>query len=377
MAGIYIHVPFCYSRCSYCDFYKTTDQSLKHEYIKAICKEIELNSQFFLNNVVNTLYFGGGTPSTLSCNELAIIFEKLKKSSDNFSPAEITMEVNPDDVTDAYVEELVVLGVNRISMGIQSFSDDHLRKMNRRHNSSQAIDAIRILKSHGIKNISIDLIYGLPYMSFDQWKSNVQKALDLDVAHVSAYHLTFEKGTPYYDYLKKGIFKEIEEDDSVRQFDYLVKEMEQNGFINYEISNFCKPFSQSHHNSNYWTGEKYLGLGPSAHSFDGNKRLWNFCDLQKYCAFVQNGGVYFEEEELTRIDRYNELVMLGLRTKEGIDVNRLKAILNTELNVYFQDEIRNQIEHGNIQIVDNYYRVTDDKRFITDRIISELFYITD
>ena len=377
MAGIYIHVPFCYSRCSYCDFYKTTDQSLKHEYIKAICKEIDLNAQFFLNNEVNTLYFGGGTPSTLNCDELALIFEALKNSMKNFSPAEITLEVNPDDVNDVYVAGLTLLGVNRISMGIQSFYDDHLRKMNRRHNSRQAVEAVRILKAHDIKNISIDLIYGLPYMSFDQWKSNVQKAIDLDVAHISAYHLTFEKGTPYYDYLKKGIFKEIEEDDSVRQFDYLVEQMEQNGFINYEISNFCKPGLQSNHNSNYWTGEKYLGLGPSAHSFDGNKRLWNVRDLQKYCDLVQNDEIYFEEEELTPIDRYNELVMLGLRTREGIDVNRLKKVLSTELDIYFQSEIKHQIEQGNIKIVDHYYSVADDKRFITDRIISELFYITD
>lgn len=377
MAGIYIHVPFCYSRCSYCDFYKTTDQSLKHEYIKAICKEIDLNSQFFLNNQINTLYFGGGTPSTLSCNELAIIFKKLKNCSETFSPAEITMEVNPDDVTEAYVADLIQLGVNRISMGIQSFFEDHLRQMNRRHNSRQAVDAIRILKAHGIKNISIDLIYGLPYMNFDQWVSNVQKAIKLDVAHVSAYHLTFEKGTPYYDYLKKGIFKEIEEEDSALQFDYLVQQMNQNGFVNYEISNFCKPGLQSKHNSNYWTGDNYLGLGPSAHSFDGNKRLWNVSNLQKYCHLISRDESYYEEEVLTRIDRYNEIIMLGLRTKEGVNISRLQTVFNIEMSTYFHNEVAHQIEQGNIEIVDNYYRVKDEKRFITDRIISELFYITD
>jgi len=267
--------------------------------------------------------------------------------------------------------------VNRISMGIQSFFDDHLRQMNRRHNSSQAIDAIRILKAHGIKNISIDLIYGLPYMSFDQWKSNVQKAIALDVAHVSAYHLTFEKGTPYYDYLQKGIFSELEEEDSVQQFEYLVEQMNQNGFVNYEISNFCKPGLQSNHNSNYWTGEKYLGLGPSAHSFDGTKRLWNVRNLQKYCQLINKDECYYEEEILTRVDRYNELIMLGLRTIEGIDGIQLQMVCDTELNTYFQREVKHQIEQGNIKIVDNYYRVTDDKRFITDRIISELFFITD
>ncbi len=377
MAGIYIHVPFCYSRCSYCDFYKTTDQSLKHEYIKAICKEIDLNSQFFLNNTVNTLYFGGGTPSTLSYNELSAIIKALRKKAINFSPLEITIEVNPDDVTDTYVSNLVKLGINRVSMGIQSFYDEHLRKMNRRHNSKQAIEAIRILKSHSINNISIDLIYGLPYMSFDQWKSNVKTAIDLDVTHISAYHLTFEKGTPYFDYLSKGIFKEIEEDESVQQFEYLVRQLEEAGFINYEISNFCKPDLHSQHNSNYWTGDNYLGLGPSAHSFDGTKRVWNVRHLQKYCDSIQNNAPYFEAEKLTDSDRYNELVMLGLRTRVGIDSKRLESVLSVTLYSYFQNEIRHQVEQGNIVCENQYYRVSEDKRFITDRIISELFYIKD
>lgn len=377
MPGIYIHVPFCYSRCSYCDFYKTTDQSLKHEYIKAICKEIELHSDFFLNNKVQTLYFGGGTPSTLNKSELSKIFSTLKNTIKNYTPVEVTMEVNPDDITEDYVADLVALGVNRISMGIQSFFDEHLRKMNRRHNAKQAIRAVSIIRSGGIKNISIDLIYGLPYMDFEQWKSNVHQAINLDVQHISAYHLTFEKGTLYYDYLQKGTYKEIDDDESVKQFEFLVEQLIENGFINYEISNFCKPGYQSLHNSSYWVGEKYLGLGPSAHSFDGCKRLWNIKDIQVYCEKINTGQKYFEEEKLSIIDRYNELVMLGLRTIEGISKGKLDRILNNQLAGHFESEMKKQIEKGNVEFENNHYRVKSNRRFVTDRIIAELFYVND
>jgi len=377
MAGIYIHVPFCYTRCSYCDFYKTTNQQLKSEYIKAVCKEIDLNASFYENEIIETIYFGGGTPSTLSPKELDIILNRLFYFVPKVKVNELTIEVNPDDVSLDYIKILVDAGVNRISMGVQSFFDEHLRKMNRRHNAAQAIDAIKIAKQGGIKNMSIDLIYGLPYMSFEEWKENVRMAIESKVQHISAYHLTIEKGTLYYDYLKKGIIKEVPEDNSIQQFEYLVDQLTNAGFDNYEISNFSLPGYNSQHNSNYWTGEKYLGLGPSAHSFVANKRRWNIRDLEKYSMCLEQGNPYFEEEELTGIDRYNELIMLGLRTRKGFLLDMINQFDKCDLLDFFQSELSKQLAFNNVEINKGYCSVVSDKRFITDRIISEFFYIEE
>ncbi|TRX71650.1 radical SAM family heme chaperone HemW [Carboxylicivirga sp. M1479] len=374
MAGIYIHVPFCYTRCSYCDFYKTTDQQLKSEYIKAVCKEIDLNASFLKHEDIRTIYFGGGTPSTLKLNEVETIIHHLQSYINTRLVKELTMEVNPDDVTEEYIQGLVKMGVNRLSMGIQSFVDVHLRKMNRRHNAQQAKDAIRIAKENGIANMSIDLIYGLPYMSFEEWKSNVQFAIESNVQHISAYHLTFEKGTLYYDYLKKGKLAEIPEQKSIEQFDYLLNELDKAGFINYEISNFAIDGCESQHNSNYWTGVKYLGLGPSAHSFIDNNRRWNVRDTGKYIQALSSDGAYFEEEELTDSDRYNELVMLGLRTSKGIDISSIDNF-NPIIRTYFNDELKKQVSHGNVVLNDGFCLVPSTKKMITDRIISDFFYV--
>ena len=375
MAGIYIHVPFCYTQCSYCDFYKTTNQQLKGEYIKAICKEIDLNASFLSNEDINTVYFGGGTPSSLSLDELNCILQRMFRFVPEEKVNEFTVEVNPDDVTHDYIKGLLDAGVNRISMGVQSFFDNHLRKMNRRHNASQALDAITRAKNAGVNNMSIDLIYGLPYMSFDEWKVNVQMAVESEVQHISAYHLTFEKGTLYYDYLKKGKLKEVPEESSIKQFDYLVEALTKGGFDNYEISNFALPGLYSQHNSNYWTGEKYLGLGPSAHSFDGNKRTWNIRDLHQYCRHLQEGNSYFSDEELTVVDRYNEFIMLGLRTRKGFLLNTVTNFDNSALKMFFNAELEKQLALHTVEINKGYCAVQSDKRFITDRIISEFFYI--
>ncbi len=377
MAGIYIHVPFCYTRCSYCDFYKTTDQQLKDEYIKAVCKEIDLKSSFLLNEEINTIYFGGGTPSTLTPIEFRCILDKLFTYIPTYNVAELTIEINPDDVTDAYIKALIDAGVNRISMGVQSFFDDHLRKMNRRHNSIQAFYAIAIAQNMGIRNISIDLIYGLPYMTFEEWKENVQMAIKSKVQHISAYHLTFEKGTLYYDYLKKGTLKEVPEESSIAQFDYLVEELIKAGYDNYEISNFALPGLYSQHNSNYWTGEKYLGIGPSAHSFDGEKRIWNVRDLNQYCNNIQSGDTYFKEEKLSIENHYNELVMLGLRTKRGFLTESVYALSNNKINCFFEAELSKQLALNTVEIINGYCSIKADKRFITDRIISDFFYIAE
>ncbi len=374
MAGIYIHVPFCYTRCSYCDFYKTTDQQFKDEYIKALCKEIDYKASFLLKKTIKTIYFGGGTPSTLTSNEVKIILDKIAEYTALNDVDELTLEVNPDDVSDDYVNGLVGLGVNRLSMGIQSFFDAHLRKMNRRHNARQALDAIQIAKRNGIDNMSIDLIYGLPYMQFDEWKKNVELAVESKVQHISAYHLTFEKGTLYYDYLKKGKLKEVPEEASVKQFDHLVHALEQAGFVNYEISNFALPGLESKHNSNYWTGQEYLGLGPSAHSFVGTNRSWNVRDVQRYINALNNGTSYSEEEVLTDIDRYNELIMLGLRTAKGFDVTMIQNF-EADIIKFFNLELQNQLKQGNVKLDGNYCLVEAKRKMITDRIISDFFFV--
>ncbi len=350
---------------------------MKSGFISAMCKEIVLNGEFFSSNSIDTLYFGGGTPSALSIQEMKTIFDSIAKYVDISSINEITMEVNPDDVSMEYIDGLIQLGVNRISMGVQSFYDDHLRKMNRRHNAQQAFLAIEIIKKSAINNVSIDLIYGLPYMNMEQWTWNIEQAIKADVQHISAYHLTFEKGTVYYDLLKKGTLSEISEEDSSEQFDYLRDKLQLNGFENYEISNFSKAGYYSQHNSSYWTGEKYLGLGPSAHSFDGKIRRWNVRDLNRYTQSVVNDKVYWEEEELTLKDIYNERIMLGLRTSKGFSMDYINSLTEGEIKEFAQNEIVNQLNKGNVEVVDNHCRVKHDRKFICDRIIASLFFTDD
>ena len=348
---------------------------MKTSFIKSFCKEISQQKEFFNNNFITTLYFGGGTPSVLTIDEWKIIFEELKANFDLSKLEELTVEVNPDDVSEDYIKRLHQLGVNRVSMGIQSFQDDHLRKMNRRHNSNQAHEAIRILKQSEINNVSIDLIYGLPYMSWDEWLQNIDWAIKADVQHISAYHLTFEKGTPYYELLKKGKLKEIPEEISSDQFEILVKKLEAAGFENYEISNFAKPGLYSKHNSSYWTGEPYLGLGPSAHSFDGKTRRWNIRSLAGYSNKIEKGDCFWEDEILSPIDVYNERIMLGLRTAKGFEYAFIDDLNDQELRSFAEKEIQHQIKVNNLEMVDGWCRVTREKKFITDRIISDLFYV--
>ncbi len=377
MAGVYIHVPFCYTRCSYCDFYKTTDQALKSNFISAICKEISLHPSFFSSQKIETIYLGGGTPSVLTIDELKIVFSALQNHIDLKSVTEITMEVNPDDVSENYIYDLQALGVNRISMGVQSFFDAHLRKMNRRHNSRQASRAVEIVQASGISNMSIDLIYGLPFMTNDEWKENVQTAIQLDVQHVSAYHLTIEKGTVYYDYLKKGKIKEVDEENSLIQYDYLKSSLLNAGYEAYEISNFSKPSYHSKHNSAYWTGELYLGLGPSAHSFDGKVRRWNVSDMETYYKGVMNGGTYWKDEKLTSFDRYNEIIMVGLRTEKGFEKAKLEVYFDDDLKAYFNTQVEKQVAEGGLVYHQGWYFIPDDKRFVTDAIIADLFFVED
>ncbi len=376
MAGLYIHIPFCKTNCSYCDFYKTTNINLKSDFILALKREIVVRQSFFQTDIIRTLYFGGGTPSVLSIDEFSTIVEALRDTFDLSSVVEFTVELNPDDVSLDYLVGLKNMGVNRISYGIQSFNDSFLKLVKRRHNASQAIDAVRMAKLAGIENISVDLIYGLPGLSLDDWKESVQKFIQLDVPHLSAYHLIYEEGTQITTQVRKGLLKELSEDESNEQFLLLRDMLAEEGYVHYEISNFAKPSFESKHNSSYWSGDRYLGLGPSAHSFDGENRFWNVANIKKYCdGLAQQSEDFFENEHLSEIDIYNECVMLGLRTKSGVLLENLKNRVNPKFVDYFIGLVKRKVELGEIEFENGRYFISELYFLISDKIMSDLFFV--
>lgn len=375
MAGIYIHVPFCNKKCGYCDFYSIVDQKNKKGFVNTLIDEINLRKKEIYNETISTIYFGGGTPSLLEIEDFNKIFEALSSVFSLKNVVEITIEVNPDDITLNYLTQIRQLGFNRLSIGIQSFKGELLFLMNRRHNVKQAKDAVAIGRAAGFDNISIDLIYGLPTMSFVDWQNTLKEAILLNVEHISSYHLTFEKGTPFYYKLHTGELKEIQDDQSLIQFEELRLHLTGNGFIDYEISNFAKPGKESIHNSSYWTGDHYFGFGPSAHSFFTGKRRWNVSSLSTYMSGIANGIKYYETEQLTAIDIYNELIMLSLRTRKGLNINSVQNLKNPEIQNCFNSELQKQLDKGNVCIRNNFLFVSDNKKFITDQIISDFFIV--
>ena len=375
MAGIYIHVPFCVSRCGYCDFYKVTNFDHKEGYVDALLRELELRRFFLEDAIVETIYFGGGTPSTLSLNQIELILKAITQFFVLSDLVEITVECNPDDITAEYLLGLKNLGVNRLSIGIQSFDDEMLRFMQRRHNSMQSFKAIDLAKKVGFDNISIDLIYGLPNISNAAWIKNVKMALELQISHLSAYHLTIEKRTAFEKLLQNGVITEVEEENSVLQFDILLDLAAKAGFEQYEISNFCKDGRYSQHNSNYWFGVPYLGLGPSAHSYNGKSRFWNVSDLSKYLLSLSRSELPLQEELLTDIDKFNETLMIGLRTKWGVNINHFQNTLSPTLLVHFNNVLESQLSNGNVYLQNGFVRIESSKFMVSDSIISNMFYL--
>lgn len=375
MAGIYIHIPFCRKRCHYCDFYKTTDFGQKFRLVKGLITELESRSQELADDVINTIYLGGGTPSVLQVDELHSLLETIRKNYRLDTNAEITIEANPDDINEAKLTALREIGYNRISIGIQSFADSDLRLMNRRHGSEQAIRAVEIVKNSGFQNISIDLIYGLPNQNLQEWERNVRMAVELDVQHISAYHLTYHEGTVFYDQLKNGHLKELPDEISLQQFEILIEVLTQAGFEHYEISNFCKPGFYSQHNSSYWKGEKYLGIGPSAHSFDLKSRRWNVSSISNYLEGLESGKPISESEILSEQDRYNEYIITGLRTIWGISE---KLVLNTFQEKYFVhfQKIKKKFQESG-HIVEQPDRITLSREglFISDQIMADFMMV--
>lgn len=376
MAGIYIHVPFCQSRCAYCDFYSTTLLAHREAYVEAVCRELQHRQSELKSEPVKTLYFGGGTPSTLSIEELKKILAAIfHLSSLNFQLEEITLEANPDDLTEEYVQGLRTLPINRVSLGIQSFHDRTLRLVGRRHTAREAIDAVHRLQQAGLTNISIDLIYGLPGESLDDWAYSLDQANALGVKHISAYHLTYEEGTRLWRMQEQGLVTPIDEEQSVRSFELLREKLLAAGYEHYEISNFALPGYHSRHNSSYWQGTPYLGIGPGAHSYDGNNRRWNLSSLTDYIATPQGDDVPHEVEHLTTDERYDERIITELRTAQGINLTGLKADFGDTYHAHCMSCAAPYIERGQlIHTADNHLHLTPDSILISDAVMRDLLY---
>ncbi len=375
MAGIYIHIPFCRQKCYYCDFYKTVNTSLTDKFISSLKSEIVERKDYLEKETVETIYFGGGTPSVLTPVQTEDILNVLAKEFSISETPEITFEANPDDLSKIYLKEIRQTGINRLSIGIQSFQNEILKKMNRRHDKGQAIEAIELAADTGFKNISADLIYGLPGLTIEQWKSNLSQIFQLPVQHLSAYHLTYHEGTAFYTWLKKGTLKELEEPESILQFETLVELAENFGFEQYEISNFAMNKLYSKHNTSYWMGIPYLGLGPSAHSFNGLSRRWNISHVENYISSIEKGNSYFEEEKLSENEKYNEFILTRIRTIWGISSIDLQQRFGSEKRNYFQNIIEKYIKSGLATQENEIYRLTKKGLFISDEIMANLMFI--
>jgi putative oxygen-independent coproporphyrinogen III oxidase len=375
MAGIYIHVPFCSKRCTYCDFFSSTNMQNKEIYVDSVVKELELRKEYLSGEGIGTIYFGGGTPSQLDIRAFERIFETISRLYEIDDDAEITLEANPDDMTPGYVEGIATLPFNRVSMGVQSFKDEDLHFLNRRHDIRQAFKAIALCKENGLINLSIDLIYGLPGQSMEDWQFNLSEAIRLDIPHLSSYHLIYEEGTPLFRQLHSGKVKPVMEELSVAMFTELIDTLADAGYEQYEISNFAKNKLYSRHNSSYWKGIKYLGVGPSAHSFDGKTRQWNVSSMTKYFKGIAAGFPDVEMEELDTKTSYNDFIITGLRTMWGVDLHELQKLYGEELLTYCMKQAAPHLKNGLLVNADSVLKLTRQGIFISDGIMSDLLYV--
>jgi oxygen-independent coproporphyrinogen-3 oxidase len=372
MAGIYIHIPFCKTLCSYCDFYHIISQTDYQDFINALIKESVLRRDYIGNEIISTIYIGGGTPSVLSAKEIQAILDSIGKTYPVDKDCEITIEINPDDINKEYLKSLKNSAVNRVSLGIQSWRDADLKLLNRRHNAAQAAYSLGETLKAGFQNVTIDLIYGIPGMTTQDWSSNLDFSFSFDIQHLSAYHLTIEPGTIFWKMKEKGQLFEIDEEESNIQFHLLIEKTESAGFVQYEISNFGKPGYFSVHNTNYWKQVNYLGLGPSAHSFNGYSRQWNVRDVRKYIKAVNSGSPLFEREELDKRTRFNEYIMISLRTMWGIDLDYVERTFDKEGYDYIVNLAGKLIDYGLMKPDKKTLVLTNQGKMISDNIISEL-----
>ena len=377
MAGIYIHIPYCKKQCHYCDFYHVIYNEESAAFVSSLLKEAEKRKDYIENETFSTIYLGGGTPSVFSIKDLETILSCLKDLFEFKPDSEITIEINPDDVTSRYLKDLKNLDINRISLGIQSWRDEDLKMLNRRHNAAQASEALEEVFSAGFENVGIDLIYGIPGMGAVGWESNLERAFSFDIKHLSAYHLSIEQGTVFGKMKERGLLNEVDEEESMTEFNILIDRTESAGFIHYEISNFGKPGYFSVHNSSYWKQVPYIGLGPSAHSFNGYSRQWNVRDIKKYIKSINEGRVFFEKEELNLKNRFNEYIMTSLRTMWGIDLEYVERTFEKEGYDYVINTAGKFINYGMMRQDNNHLILTNQGKMISDNIISEFMMPED
>jgi oxygen-independent coproporphyrinogen-3 oxidase len=375
MAGLYIHIPFCRQKCHYCNFYTVISQKYRHQFISALKYELEIQKKYLENQQINTIYFGGGTPSILSTNEIVSLINTISLNYNVNSEVEITLEANPDDLSFDYLSQIKnETPVNRFSIGIQSFHDDDLAYLNRIHNGKQSRKAINEALKLGFNNLTIDLIYGIPTLTNEKWKTNLQTFFDFGLPHLSSYALTVEPKTNLQVLIEKQKIAPTLEDQTVDHFEILLEQTERKGFIHYEISNFALPGYYSKHNSHYWLGGHYLGVGPSAHSFNGKTRQWNVKSMKQYCEAQIIDQIVLEKELLTTEQQYNEYVMTSLRTSWGCDTEHIYNVFGEKYARFFTDKVQQYIRKNQIQQLKSIYKLTQAGKLFADGIAVGLFH---
>lgn len=374
MSSLYIHIPFCKQACHYCDFHFSTSIKKKGELVAMLCEEIRLRKDEIPDKKLDTIYFGGGTPSLLSSEELKMIFDTVNINFEVRKDAEITLEANPDDLSLENLKTFKNAGINRLSIGVQSFFEEDLQLMNRAHNATEALESIQMAKQF-FENISIDLIYGIPGMSNERWKTNIEMALSLGLPHFSCYALTIEPNTALKKMIEKGKVKPVDDEAARAHFDILTALLKSEGFTHYEFSNYGRKGYFSENNTAYWFGKPYLGIGPSAHSYDGKNRKWNINNNTLYMRSIAKGELPLEKEELSVTDRYNEYVMTRLRTMWGVDIKEVEERFGEIYKIHLLNEASKEVELGLIEKKEEILKVTQTGKFLSDGIASNLFFI--
>ena len=374
MASVYIHIPFCKQACNYCNYHFSTKLEKKDLLINSLLKEIQLRSNELKNNKVNSIYFGGGTPSILKKSIIKSLIDSVRHNFNLDKKIEICLEINPDDIKDGDIENYIEIGVNRISVGVQSFFDSDLALMNRRHNSEQATNVIEKVKKN-LKNYSIDLIYGIPNMTIEKWSKNLQTAISFSPPHISAYALTIEENTVFSDWVNKKKINLLSEEEVLNQFNFTLKFLEKKGYDHYEISNFGKRNFYSKNNESYWLGESYIGIGPSAHSFDGKYRSWNISNNIKYINNIKLNKLPVRREKLSKNDKFNEYIMIGLRTIWGVSSKRVLNEFGKDYLSLIKEKSKKHIKSSNLFWDGEILRISNNAKFLTDGIASDLFII--
>ena len=376
MSGIYIHIPFCKKACHYCNFHFSTQTKYIDEFTEALLLEIELQ-QKYLNGKIETLYFGGGTPSLLSKEAIQSIYTKLKDNFDFAQELEFTLEANPDDLTLEKAEDWLSMGINRLSIGIQSFQPQSLAWMNRAHTTTQAHQSIQNAIAAGFSNISTDLIYGTPHLTDQDLTADLEILLNYGIPHISCYALTVEEKTALYTMIQKKTMKEVESTQQARQFNLIVDRLEQAGWEHYEISNFSKPNQRSKHNSNYWNSVPYLGLGPAAHSYNGNQRQWNIANNQLYFQSIKNKTIPFEMEHLSTTTQFNEYMMISLRKMEGFSFEKIKNAFGAAYETHAKNIAAHFVQEGKLMETPSGYTLSKEAKFFADGMASDFFWLED